>query len=70
METVFLGAIAFATVIMATLQIGMVVFGVRLAKRVDRLVLEVETELKPTLGRVNKISGGPEPSDLTRGRSG
>ena len=57
METVFLGAIASATVIMATLQIAMVVYGVRLAKRVDRLVVEVETELKPALGRVNKMSG-------------
>ena len=57
METVFLGAIAVATVVMALVQVGIIVFGARLAQRVDRLVTVVETEIKPTLGRVNDMSG-------------
>ncbi len=57
MQTVFLGAIAVATVLMAVVQIGIIVYGARLARRVDQLVTVVETEIKPALGRVNDMSG-------------
>jgi len=55
-STVFLGVIALATLVMATVQLGIIVYGARLARRVDRLVDVVETEIKPTLGRVNAMS--------------
>ena len=57
MQTVFLGAIAVATVFMALVQVGIIIYGARLARRVDRLVVVVETEIKPALGRVNAMSG-------------
>jgi len=57
MQTVFLGAIAVATVVMAVVQVGIIVYGARLARRVDRLVEVVETEIKPALARVNDLSG-------------
>ena len=55
-STVFLGVIALATVVMSTVQLGIIVYGAKLARRVDRLVDVVETEIKPTLGRVNAMS--------------
>ena len=57
METVFLGAIATATIVMALVQVGIIVYGARLAQRVDRMVDVLETELKPALDRVNAMGG-------------
>ena len=57
MDTVFLGAIATATAVMAVVQVGIIVFAARLARRVDRMVDVMETELKPALDRVNAIGG-------------
>ena len=56
-STFFLGVIALATAVMATVQLGMITFGAKAARRVDRLADLVEKELKPTLGRVNEMSG-------------
>mgnify|MGYP000849789410 FL=1 len=64
METVFLGTIAAATVIMALVQVGLIVYGARLAKRVDRLADVIETELKPTLTRMNEMG-----ADMSRATS-
>lgn len=57
METVFLGAIAAATLVMAFVQVGIIVYGARLARRVDRMVDVIELELKPALDRVNAMGG-------------
>jgi len=57
METVFLGAIATATLVMAFAQVGIIVYGARLARRVDRMVDLIELELKPALDRVNAMGG-------------
>tara|TARA_B100001123_G_scaffold37171_1_gene38384 strand:+ start:9033 stop:9467 length:435 start_codon:yes stop_codon:yes gene_type:complete len=64
METVFLGTIAAATVIMALVQVGLIVYGARLARRVDRLTDVIETELKPTLTRMNEMG-----ADMSRATS-
>ena len=56
-STLFLGTIALATLVMAVVQIGMIIYGVRLVQRVHRLVDQVEEEIKPALIRVNEISG-------------
>jgi hypothetical protein len=52
---VFLGVIAVATLAMAIVQIGVLVTAGRLARRVGRLVDEVELELKPVFGHLNAI---------------
>ena len=60
-STLLLSVIAAATVIMAVVQIGVVVFAAKLAKRVSRLVDVIEHEIKPTLARVDAVS-----SDVAR----
>ena len=53
---VFLGVIALATLVMATIQVGAIVFAVRLAKRVDRLANQVEHEIKPLIANLAEVS--------------
>lgn len=60
-STLLLGVIAFATVVMAIVQIGIIWYAVRLAGKINRLIDTVEEELKPTLSRVNSMS-----ADLAR----
>ncbi len=52
---VFLGVIAFATLVTALIQVGVIIAAGRLARRVNRLVDQFERELKPTFGHVNDI---------------
>ena len=52
---VFLGVIAFAVLVMATLQVGMVVYGARLAKRVTELADRVEREVTPVLASLQTV---------------
>jgi hypothetical protein len=54
--TVFLGFIAVATLVMAVLQVGAVIAAARLAKRVERLVDEVNAEIKPLVARAHAIA--------------
>ena len=51
-----LAVIAVSTVIMALVQIGMIIYGARLARRVDLVVGRVEQEIDPVLGKVQEIS--------------
>jgi len=53
---IFLGAIAVATVVMAVIQVGAIVYAGRLARRVERLVDQVELELKPMFGSLGAIA--------------
>ncbi len=62
--TLLLGVIAVATGVMAGVQIGLIVYGARLARRVDRLVEKVEREIQPTLTKINSMS-----SDTARATS-
>ena len=57
LSTLFLGTIALATFVMAAVQVGIIVYGARLAQRVQRLVDQVENEITPALNRVNAMSG-------------
>ena len=50
-----LAVIAVSTGIMALVQIGMIIYGARLARRVDRVVDRVEQEIGPVLGKVQEI---------------
>ena len=54
--TVFLGVIAVSTLVIALVQVGMVIYGVRLARRINRLVDVVDRDIQPMVDRVNSIS--------------
>ena len=56
-STLLLGTIAVSTLVMAAVQVGIIIYGARLGKRVNRLVDQVEKELQPALSRVNAMSG-------------
>jgi hypothetical protein len=54
-SVVFLGVIAVAVTIMAGVQVGVVVFGARLARRVDQMASQLDREIKPLLTNLNKV---------------
>ena len=54
-STVFLGIIALAVSVMAAIQVGIVIYGGRLARRVDALTTQVEREIKPLLVHLTTI---------------
>ena len=53
---VFLGVIALATFTMATIQVGVIVYGMGIARRLNQLLTEVEREMKPLAESVNTIA--------------
>lgn len=54
-STVFLGIIALAVTVMAAIQVGVIVYGARLAKRVDALATQVDRDIKPLLAHLTTI---------------
>ena len=56
-SSIFLGLIALAALIMAAVQVGIIMYAGRLIRRVDRLVDQVERDLKPVISRLNEMSG-------------
>jgi hypothetical protein len=54
-SAVFLGIIALAVSVMAAIQVGIVVYGAKLARRVDALATQVDREIKPLLTHLNAI---------------
>jgi hypothetical protein len=52
---VFLGVIAFAVLVMAALQVGMVVYGARLARRVTELAERVERDVTPVFASLQTV---------------
>jgi hypothetical protein len=52
---VFLGVIAVATLVIAIVQVGVIVAAALLARRVSRLVEQVEQDIKPLFGHLNAI---------------
>jgi hypothetical protein len=53
---VFLGVIALATFTMAAIQVGLIVYGLGVARRVNRLLSQVEQEMRPLAESVNTIA--------------
>lgn len=51
-----LGVIAVAVAIMAIVQVGAIVAGLRVARRVEHLTTELETGIKPLLGNLTTLS--------------
>ncbi len=53
---VFLGVIALATLTMAAIQVGVILYGMSVARRVNRLLSQVEQEMKPLAESINTIA--------------
>lgn len=53
---VFLGVIAFATLIMALIQIGAIVAALRLARQAQQVVTSMQQEVRPLIARANAIA--------------
>ena len=54
-NVVFLGVIAVAVTVMACVQVGVIVFGARLVRRVDRIAAQIDGEIKPLLSNLNRV---------------
>jgi hypothetical protein len=54
--TLFLGLIAIATVVMAAVQVGVLVYTAHLARRVSDLSTQIEREIRPVLANVSAVS--------------
>jgi hypothetical protein len=52
----FLGVIAFAVLIMALIQVGAIFAGIRLARRVDDVAKQIDTEIKPLIANLTAMS--------------
>ena len=53
---VFLGVIALATLTMAAIQVALIVYGWTVARRIDRMLSQVEHEMKPLADSLNAIA--------------
>lgn len=51
-----IGVIAVAVAVLAVVQVWAIVAGLRVARRVERLVIELETGVKPLLDNLNTLS--------------
>ncbi|MPY88030.1 MAG: hypothetical protein GEU99_08920 [Luteitalea sp.] len=54
-STTLLGVIAVSTLVMALIQVGAIVYAMRLARRVETLVAKVERDVRPLVERVNQL---------------
>jgi hypothetical protein len=54
--TVFLGVIAAATILMAALQVGVAVFSLRLVRRLEQTVSQIQRDVQPLVGRATLVS--------------
>lgn len=52
----FLGAIALATLVMAVIQVGAIIYGALLARRMHELVTRVERDVAPIIDRLTVMS--------------
>lgn len=55
-SAVFLGLIAAATLVMAAIQVGAIIYAARLAGRVERLTARVERDIAPAIEQVRAMS--------------
>ena len=52
----FLGIIAFATLVMALIQVGAIIVVLRIAKQAQQVVTSVQEDVRPLIARVNAIA--------------
>ncbi len=55
MSDVFLGVIAVATLVMAIVQVGVIVFAARLARRVDQLSDQIQRDIVPVMASFKTV---------------
>ena len=55
-SNLFLGVIAFATLIMALIQIGAIVAALRLARQAQQVMTSMQQEVRPLIARANAIA--------------
>lgn len=53
---IFLGVIALATLIMALIQVGALVFAARLGRQMQQLATTVQQDIRPLIARANAIA--------------
>lgn len=56
MTDVWLAIIALGVAVMATIQVGAIVLGLRLARRVDQLTTDIERDVKPLLRNLTEMT--------------
>lgn len=56
MTDVWLAIIALAVALMAAIQVGAIVLGLRLARRVDQLTTEIERDVKPLIHNLTEMT--------------
>lgn len=56
MTDVWLAIIALAVFVMAAIQVGAIVLGLRLAKRVDQLTTQIERDVKPLIQNLTAMT--------------
>ena len=54
---VLLGIIALAVAVMAVVQVGAIMAGLRMARRVEHMAMELETGIKPLIARLTALTG-------------
>lgn len=54
-SVIFLAVVAIATITMAIIQVGAIIYASRLARRVDQLLGRVEQDLQPLIGRATAV---------------
>jgi hypothetical protein len=54
---VLLGVIAGATLVMAIIQVGLIVFAGRLARKVDQLSTRLEQDIRPFIANATEVAG-------------
>jgi hypothetical protein len=52
----FLGLIAFGVLVMAAIQVGAIIAGLRLAKRVDQIARRIDDDIAPLLANLTVVS--------------
>jgi len=52
----FLGVIALSVLVMAVIQVGALVAGLRLARRVDQVSRQIEQDIKPLLSNLTAVA--------------
>lgn len=52
----FLGVIAFAALVMALIQVGAIIAGIRLARRVDQIATQLDQDIKPLLAHITALT--------------
>lgn len=52
----FLGIIAFAVLVMALVQVGAIIAGIRLARRVDQIATQLDQDIKPLLANITALT--------------